>query len=131
MTAQRLAVMTREWLRATAGYVERNITQWINNTSMYIRGGKPLRRSAVQRAWLDLHSIYCTIQDPDGNGIIGGSKRTLTKILLAGMQAHEAGLGDSVKLTGAQSVAGHKTWTSIGTFGDTEVSGDHAWHVKR
>ena len=28
---------------------------------------------------------------------------------------------DSVKLTGDQSVAGHKTWTSVATFGDTVI----------
>ena len=35
------------------------------------------------------------------------------------LQGHNYTGADAVKLTGDQSVAGHKTWTSVATFGDT------------
>ena len=35
------------------------------------------------------------------------------------LQDHNYTGADAVKLTGDQSVAGHKTWTSVATFGDT------------
>ena len=95
---------------------------WVKNSRAASRRGEFLARRAEKgipsaTPYLEPPEIPLVVHgkiqaadvvDEDGNSIIG-----------SGGGGGDYTGADAVKLTGDQSVAGHKTWTSIATFGDT------------
>ena len=110
-------------LTEAALYVETdNGSYEINNSSMYIRGGTLVgSHGSTSFGWTFIKSA--DFQDPNGNSIIGAPDKRISDQDIANWNAGTGGGGgaDCVKLTGDQTVAGHKTWTGIATFGDTVI----------
>ena len=67
----------------------------------------------------DHDGVYQPVGDYIGEAPTDGGEYVRQNSGWAKLENHNYTGADAVKLTGDQSVAGHKTWTGVATFGDT------------